>query len=125
MYRSVFSSAKYVPWAIGEIWQCSCGMLNPVGHSVCCGCGYLQADIMAAIDADSLIAAERRWKTIRIKQVILALTELAEKRAAEEELTRKKEEAARIKAERRAEHEKKLAEEKQQGTRRTWQRHAS
>ena len=112
MYRSVFSSAKYVPWAIDEIWQCSCGMLNPVGHSVCSGCGYLQTDIMTAIDADSLIAAERRWKTIRIKQVILALAELAEKRAAEEELTRKKEEAARIEAERRAEHEKKLAKEK-------------
>ena len=112
MYRSVFGSAKYIPWTMGEIWQCSCGALNPVGHSTCSGCGYLQADIMTAIDADSLIDAERRWKTIGIKQVILALTELAEKRAEEEELTRKKEEAARIEAERRAEHEKKRAEEK-------------
>lgn len=112
MYRSVFSSAKYVPWAMDEIWQCSCGTLNPIGHSVCSGCGYLKTDIMAAANADSLIAAERHWKTIRIKQVILALAELAEKRAAEEELARKKEEAARIEAERKAEHEKQLAEEK-------------
>lgn len=112
MYRSVFSSAKYVPWAMGEIWQCSCGALNPVGHSVCSGCGYLKTDIMSAVNSDSLIAAERRWKTIRITQVILALAELAQKRAAEEELARREEEAARIEAERKAEHEKQLAEEK-------------
>ena len=112
MYRSAFNSAKYVPWAMDEIWQCSCGMLNLAEHAVCSGCGYLQTDIMAAVNAESLIAADRRWMTIMIKQVILALTELAEKRAAEEELARKKEEAARIEAERKAEHEKKLAEEK-------------
>ena len=112
MYRSVFNSAKYVPWAMDEIWQCSCGMLNLAEHAVCSGCGYLQTDIMAAVNAESLIAADRRWMTSMIKQVILALTELAEKRAAEEELARKKEEAARIEAERKAEHEKKLAEEK-------------
>lgn len=95
MYRSVFGKARYVPWATDELWQCSCGALNHIGCVTCNKCGYRQTDIMTAANADSIVAAERDWRTIRIKQLVHALAELAEKRGAKEELERKKAERAK------------------------------
>ncbi len=112
MYRSVFKHAKYIPWTSAEIWQCSCGKLNPMSAGICLGCGFKASDVMAASDEESLAAAERGWRTAVIGQVASALTELADRRAIEEDLARKKAERDAELERQRAAQEKELAEKK-------------